>query len=129
VREVLDPRERASIQHDLASGDEEVRRLAVERSLLLPADEAMGMLAERLGDASWRVRKSAVECLASAPEDWPVADHLLGALADGENPGRRNAAVETLVRIGRRMVDALLTASGSPDVDVRKLVVDVLAAR
>jgi hypothetical protein len=32
VSEVFDPRERASIQHDLASGDEEVRRLAVERS-------------------------------------------------------------------------------------------------
>jgi HEAT repeat protein len=127
VSEVFDPRERASIQHDLASGDEEVRRLAVERSLLLPADEALVMLAERLGDASWRVRKAAVECLASAPEDWPVAEHLLGALADGENPGRRNAAVEALVRVGRRMVDALLTASHSPDVDVRKLVVDALA--
>jgi len=127
VSEVLDPRERASIQHDLASGDEEVRRLAVERLVLLPADEALVMLAERLGDASWRVRKAAVECLASAPEDWPVAEHLLGALADGENPGRRNAAVEALVRVGRRMVDALLTASHSPDVDVRKLVVDALA--
>jgi HEAT repeat protein len=127
VSEALDPRERANIQHDLASGDEEVRRLAVERLLLLPSDEALVMLAERLGDPSWRVRKAAVECLASAPEDWPVAEHLLGALADGENPGRRNAAVEALVRIGRRMVEALLVASDSADVDVRKLVVDALA--
>ena len=127
MSEVVDPRERASILRDLASGDEEVRRLAVELLVLLPAEEALVMLTERLGDASWRVRKAAVECLASAPEDWPVADHLLGALADGENPGRRNAAVEALVRIGRRMVDALLTASASPDVDVRKLVVDALA--
>jgi HEAT repeat protein len=127
VSEAFDPRERESIRHDLASGDEEVRRLAVERVVLLPADEALPVLANSLGDASWRVRKAAVECLAGAPEDWPVADHLLGALSDGENPGRRNAAVEALVRIGRRMVDALIAASGSPDVDVRKLVVDALA--
>ena len=123
----LDPRERQSILSDLANEDEEVRRLAVERLVQLPADESLPILAERLGDASWRVRKAAVECLAAAPEDWPVADHLLRALADDENPGRRNAAVEALVRIGRRVVDALLGASESPDVDVRKLVVDALA--
>lgn len=122
-----DPRERASIREDLASGDEEVRRLAVERLVLLPMAEALPLLADRLGDPAWRVRKAAVACLASAPEDWPVAEHLLAALADGEDPGRRNAAVEALVRIGRRMVDPLLAASSSPDVDVRKLVVDALA--
>ena len=123
----LDPRERKSIFADLASPDEEVRRLAVERLVLLPAEEALPTLADRLGDSSWRVRKAAVECLAGTPEDWPVAGHLVGALADGENPGRRNAAVEALVRIGRRMLDALLLASESRDVDVRKLVVDALA--
>lgn len=123
----LDPRERESILHDLCSADEEVRRLAVERGVLLPATEALPMLAERLGDPSWRVRKAAVEALAATPEDWPVALHLVAALADGENPGRRNAAVEALIRIGRRMVAPLLDASASPDVDVRKLVVDALA--
>lgn len=127
MSEACDPRERESIRRDLTSGDEEVRRLAVERAVLLSSDEALPVLADRLGDESWRVRKAAVECLAGVPEDWPVADHLLGALSDGENPGRRNAAVETLVRIGRRMVDALIAASDSPDVDVRKLVVDALA--
>lgn len=122
-----DPRDRSSILQDLHSPDEEVRRLAVERTPLLPAAEALPILAARLGDESWRVRKSAVECLVRAPEDWPVASHLIAALADGENPGRRNAAVEALVRAGRRMVDPLLAAAGSPDVDVRKLVVDALA--
>lgn len=123
----LDPRERDSIGRDLASPDDEVRRLAVERLPLLPPDEALPQLAERLGDSSWRVRKAAVECLVAAPEGWPVADHLIRALADGENPGRRNAAVEALVRAGRAMVDPLLAATASADVDVRKLVVDALA--
>jgi HEAT repeat protein len=122
-----DPRDRASILHDLASADEEVRRLAVERAPLLSAAEALPILAGRLGDESWRVRKSAVECLVQAPEDWPVAGQLIEALADGDNPGRRNAAVEALVRMGRRMVEPLLAAAASPDVDVRKLVVDALA--
>jgi HEAT repeat protein len=123
----VDPRERASIHHDLASPDEEIRRLAVERLVLLAPHEALPILAERLGDESWRVRKAAVECLVAAPPDWPVAEPLVAALGDGENPGRRNAAVEALVRLGRRMVEPLLAAAGSPDVDVRKLVVDALA--
>ena len=122
----LDPRERKSIQSDLASPDDEVRRLAVERLPLLPAGEALPQLVERLGDPSWRVRKAAVECLVGAPEDWPVAAHLIRSLADGENPGRRNAAVEALVRSGRRMVEPLLAAAASEDIDVRKLVVDAL---
>lgn len=122
-----DPRDRASILQDLASADEEVRRLAVERAPLLSGAEALPILTQRLGDESWRVRKSAVECLVHAPEDWPVAGPLIAALADGENPGRRNAAVEALVRTGRRMVEPLLAAAASPDVDVRKLVVDALA--
>jgi HEAT repeat protein len=127
VKASADPRERQSILQDVASRDEEVRRLAVERLVLLPPAEALPLCAERLGDASWRVRKAAVECLSAAPEEWPVAQHLIAALADGEDPGRRNAAVEALVRIGRRMVTPLLEASASPDVDVRKLVVDALA--
>lgn len=122
-----DPRERESIRQDLASPDDEIRRLAVERATLLPAAEALPILATHLGDESWRVRKSAVACLAHLPEDWPVAGHLIAALGDGDDPGRRNAAVEALVRIGRRMVEPLLAAAGSPDVDVRKLVVDALA--
>lgn len=122
-----DPRDRESIEHDLCSADADVRRLAVERLPLLAPADALPRLAECLGDESWRVRKSAVACLGTVPEDWPVAQHLIGALADGDNPGRRNAAVEALVRIGRRMVEPLLGAVDSPDVDVRKLVVDALA--
>lgn len=127
MSDTVDPRERASVVEDLTSADDEVRRLAVERASGLSAAEALPILADRLGDSSWRVRKAAVECLAALPEDAPVAAPLVAALADGENPGRRNAAVEALVRIGRRMIDPLLEASESPDVDVRKLVVDSLA--
>ena len=52
---------------------------------------------------------------------------LIAALADGENPGRRNSAVEALVAIGARAVAALVAACSDEDADVRKFVVDALA--
>lgn len=122
-----DERDRVSVVRDLESPDEDVRRLAVERAGVLPVEEALGMLLESLGDVSWRVRKAAIERLVARPEVGEVATVLVGALADGENPGRRNGAVEALVRCGATAVPALVAASGSDDPDVRKLVVDSLA--
>ncbi len=119
--------ERESILLDLASADEEVRRLAVERLGALPSSEALPRLVECLGDADWRVRKSAVERLVSSAESDRVLEALIQALADGENPGRRNSAVEALVEIGESAVAALIETLGSDDVDVRKFAVDALA--
>lgn len=121
-------REREAILHDLASPDEEMRRLAVEQLLSLPIVESLPHLLAKLGDASWRVRKAAVARLVSLSERHPVEDALIDALSDGENSGRRNSAFEALVGIGRRITPRLLAALASDDVDVRKLVVDVLGA-
>jgi len=123
----FDDRDRASVLQDLVSTDEEVRRLAVERAAALPMGEAIPHLVERIGDASWRVRKAAVERLAGFADVGPVVGALAVALADGENTGRRNAAVEALVEIGARAVSQLIAATRTPDADVRKLVVDALA--
>jgi HEAT repeat protein len=123
----VERRERESVLQDLASPDDEVRRLAVERLAGLPADEGMTRLVECLGDPSWRVRKAAVERLAGLTEPWRAAPALIEALADGENPGRRNAAVEVLIQAGPRVVPDLIEATRNADVDVRKLVVDALA--
>jgi HEAT repeat protein len=123
----FDDRDRESVVRDLASSDEDVRRLAVERVGVLPLDEAMPLLVERLGDASWRVRKVAVERLVACPDSERIAGVLIAALGDGENPGRRNGAVEALVQCGPRVVPGLLASTASDDIDVRKLVVDALA--
>jgi HEAT repeat protein len=123
----FDERDRDSIARDLESDDVEVRRLAVERSGTLPQAEAILLLVDRLGDASWRVRKAAVERLVTCSDTAQTADALIGALGDGENPGRRNAAVEALVACGARVVPKLVAAVTSRDEDVRKLVVDALA--
>ncbi len=123
----FDERDRASVVRDLQSPDHEVRRLAVERVSALPVDEGLPLLLERLGDASWRVRKAASERLIACPDVEAGARALIGALADGENPGRRNAAVEALVHCGSRVVPALVEATATRDSDLRKLVIDALA--
>lgn len=123
----FDERDRASILRDVVSPDEDVRRLAVERAQALPLEAALPLLVERLGDSSWRVRKAAVERLVACSDSERVALALIDALADGDNPGRRNGALEALVQCGPRAVEPLLNACRSPDADVRKLVVDSLA--
>ncbi len=112
---------------ELSHSDEEVRRLAVERLTTLPASEAIPALIEQLADPSWRVRKAAIERLSAAPETSGALPALVGALADGENSGRRNAALETLTRCGSSALPVLFEASGDPDADVRKQAVDALA--
>ena len=122
----MESRDRHSIALDLASMDEEVRRLAVERLTLLPSAEAIPMLVERLGDSSWRVRKAAIDRLAASPESSEATRRLVAALGDGDSTNRRNAALETLIRCGRKAVRSLVEASHDRDVDVRKQVVDAL---
>jgi HEAT repeat protein len=124
----LGTRERESVIEELASRDEELRRLAVERILCLPVSEAIPHLIESLGDSSWRVRKSSVGRLQACDQPDAVADALIAALWDGENPGRRNSAVEALIGIGSPVVDRLITALDADDVDVRKLLVDAIGA-
>jgi HEAT repeat protein len=123
----FDERDRERISQDIRDGDEEVRRLAVERIDALPPAEAIRHLIECLGDSSWRVRKASIERLVARSESDDVANALVGALGDGENPGRRNAAVDALIHSGAKAIPALLAERSSGDVDVRKLVVDALA--
>jgi len=123
----FDDRDRESVIRDLENSDEEVRRLAAERAGSLAPDESISLLIGLLGDPSWRVRKAAVERLAARPETSRLADALILALADGENPGRRNAAVESLIHCGPRVLPYLIEAATSGDTDVRKLVTDTLA--
>ncbi len=120
-------REFEDLVRDLRADDDEVRRLAVERCAVGESAEATEMLVSALGDPSWRVRKAALERIAALRGRADVVEALLAALADGDNPGRRNAALEALMHCGEHAVPALLRASEDPDVDVRKQVVDALA--
>jgi HEAT repeat protein len=120
-------RERLNILHGLGSTDEEMRRLSVERLAGLPAADAVPHWIACLGDESWRVRKAAVERLVACPENSLVDGELIAALGDGDNPGRRNSAVEALTGMGERVVPNLIAALDADDGDIRKLVVDTVA--
>lgn len=122
----MEQRDRESILADLCSEDDEIRRLAVERATTLAPEQALGIFLERLGDPSWRVRKASIERLAASRDPGPVVAALVRALGDGENPGRRNAALEALIQCGSPAVPSLLEASHADDVDVRKQIVDAL---
>ncbi|MAG32185.1 MAG: hypothetical protein CL908_14980 [Deltaproteobacteria bacterium] len=128
MNEALSEAERSAILEGLSNGDEELRRLAVEQLLLLPIAVAVPRLVECLGDSGWRVRKAAVERLLACGDEELVREMLVAALADGENPGRRNSAFEVLVASGPAVTARLVAEMRSDDVDVRKLVVDALAA-
>ena len=123
----ISERERDSILAGLDSSDDELRRLAVERVLELPNREAIRHLVSSLGDSSWRVRKASVERLVASGEPGVVADALIAAFSDGENPGRRNSAVEALVAIGPSVVPQLVDSLDNNDADIRKLIVDTIA--
>jgi HEAT repeat protein len=123
----FDERDRESVLRDLESMDEEVRRLAVERVEALSAHDVVPILVDRIGDHSWRVRKSAVERLVAWPDTDAAASALIAALGDGENPGRRNAAVEALIHHGVSVVPHLIAAVEDEDTGVRKFTIDAMA--
>lgn len=120
--------ELASILAGLESPEEELRRMSVEQLVLLPEADALPLWMDRLGDEVWRVRKAAVSGLVASRERSSVHEALVRALSDGENPGRRNSAFEALVACGLQVTGRLLQELASDDVDVRKLVIDALAA-
>ena len=114
------------IRERLVDPDDEVRRLAVIELTPRRDDEARSMLVQALGDESWRVRKVAGEQLLAFGRAEAVVADLVVCLADGDNAGLRNAAAETLARLGSPATAALCRSAKDPDRDVRKFSVDIL---
>ncbi|NOY94538.1 MAG: hypothetical protein GXP55_25455, partial [Deltaproteobacteria bacterium] len=82
-------------------------------------------LAEQLADASWRIRKracgTAVALIEAGPGGLqPLRRRLLDAIAQGENVGLRNAALEVLGRVGERALEALVAAYDEASPGARK---------
>ncbi len=117
----------AAARTAFASAEEEVRRAAVAQ--LTPAEEevdgALAFLVEAMGDPSWRVRKEAVTRAASWPDRPRAAAALTLALAEPDNVGRRNAAIEGLVALASEAVPPLVDALARGG-DHRKVMVDTI---
>ncbi len=108
----------------LESSDAEERREAAV-DLTRAGTSAVPLLLRAIGDADWRVRKTAVEGLVQLGGA-EIIDELLQALNAPDNAGVRNSAIEALVQIGAPSVEPLLNLIEADDPDVRKFVVDIL---
>lgn len=115
-----------NLSQKLKHPDEEVR-LSALAALRESTDSAvLSILDQALGNESWRVRKATVELIKDFGDREEVIRLLIRALGDEDNAGRRTAAVEALVALGRECVPYLLKEIRHPDQDVRKFIVDIL---
>jgi HEAT repeat protein len=113
------------LAEQLGSADEESRRLAVVGLSGYPVGETKEYLFAALGDASWRVRKEAVDALLAATVSPEIIEGIVLLLAS-DNAGLRNSAVEALERLGVRAMPVLCRHVTDDDHDVRKFVMDIL---
>lgn len=114
------------LKRQLSDGNVDTRREAVESMRGMKDSSFIPLLLQALGDASWRVRKSAVEILF---EEYNLDEYIRGLielLYIEDNAGARNAAIEALIRLRRKATVYLIEAFRTPNRDVRKFIIDVL---
>lgn len=116
------------IASDLASHDEELRRLAVVALGPRPLSESEELVFRALGDESWRVRKEAVTILLAEGGTPEIVEGLIALLRCRDNAGMRNAAVESLVGLGPVAVPPLCRHLDDFDHDLRKFIIDILGS-
>jgi HEAT repeat protein len=117
----------ADVRSRLGDAEVEVRRRAIQDIPALPAPESCELLVSALGDDDWRVRKEAAVVAPRVEPRTAVVFVVARALAERENIGLRNAAVEALINIGPDAVPGAIDALSRLDADGRKLAVEVLA--
>lgn len=112
--------------HDLSSSDPETRRLAAQALATDERDDAPKLIVRALSDENWRVRKEAAQSAAASPQRHDVLRELSAALANRDDVGLRNSAVEALIAIGPDAVPAAVEALRTLDADGKKLAIEVL---
>jgi HEAT repeat protein len=118
---------RAELEQSLRHEDAERRRQAIIELEREQGDAGTAsLIIEGLGDSDWRVRKEAVRVAAELAGRMELVPKLVDALSDGENVGRRNAALEVFGRLGPACVDDLLDALPQVPAGVRKFIIDAL---
>ncbi len=95
---------------------------------LCGSPEALPLIFESLKDDSWRLRKTALECLISAYEPEAYIQELIQLLYLEDNAGARNSAIEALTRLGSQVIDELIKAFNTENTDVRKFIIDILGS-
>lgn len=110
----------------LISEDPDTRQMAVWELKNHPLEKALNPLILLLGDKDWRVRKAVSEVLVEKASK-EVIKALISALYDEENAGKRNTSIETLHKIGSRILPFVLEELGRTDnYDVKLALVSLL---
>ncbi len=91
----------------LRSEDPDTRQMAVWELKTYPLEKALQPLMLLLGDEDWRVRKAVSEVLIEKSTK-EVIKALINALYDEENAGKRNTSMETLHKIGNKILPYVL---------------------
>lgn len=114
------------LERAMRDDDPEQRRRAVIAVAEKGSDEGAPLVLAALGDADWRVRKEAVRAAVELAPRLGLIPFLVQAIAQGDNVGLRNAALEALGGLGQRATAALLEALPRVGVGPRKFVVEAL---
>ncbi|MCA9611303.1 MAG: HEAT repeat domain-containing protein [Polyangiales bacterium] len=112
---------RPSAEDDAA----ETRRRALRE---LPVEGREKAAVAALGDADWRVRQEAVQILRHAAPLESLLEELVHAVAQADNVGRRNAALEVLAALGAPAVARLRRALREDTSGARKFYAEALGA-
>ncbi|MSN25720.1 MAG: hypothetical protein GJV46_07595 [Geobacter sp.] len=116
------------IEYALQSEDEEIRRSALKSLDGFPLCESLEIVITAMSDASWRVRKEAVEVFLSSAPDEKCITELLKLLREEDNAGLRNSAAEAVIRLGSVAAVPLIKMVQDEDREVRKFIIDVMGA-
>jgi HEAT repeat protein len=118
------------IERQLGSVDVDIRREAVLKLKgfreASDIDGAVKLIMRAMQDPNWRVRKTAVDTLVA---DYPKESYmpgLINLLQLDDNAGARNSSIEVFIKLGARAAGFLVEAFDTPDVDVRKFIIDIL---
>ncbi len=112
---------------DLEAENAETRRRALRSSDSLPPKYRRQAWVLGLGDGDWRVRREAIDAVVThASGDPQMIDTLIDAALQGENVGLRNAALETLGRLGRQATAALRQRLAATTGGERKFLIEAL---
>jgi len=102
------------------------KRLQAARQLAQLDGFAEPLFLQALGDEDWRVRKEAIGYFMQQANAVLKVEPIIDQLANPDNAGLRNAAIEILIGLGAQVVKILLQRMTAVDAEVRKFIVDIL---
>lgn len=114
------------LEHAMRSADPDVRRQAVYGMSLRPQGTPLAQILDALSDTDWRVRREAISLAAQTRDKDALVDALLARVAETDNIGLRNAAIEVLGMVAQGQADKFAKACDTAGAGARKFLVEAM---